>query len=154
MTGFAIYDVAVGAGWVGISPMPRAGDLDAVWAWGPQIVISMTSRQEMDAAGGADLDAAAKTVGIAWHCIPVVDYGVPDAAAETLWADVAYVAAAALAQGERILIHCMGGCGRSGMAALRLMIDAGEDNPTALTRLRKARPCAVETDAQLAWAQA
>ena len=47
----------------------------------------------------------------------------------------------------------IGGCGRSGMAVLRLMIEAGEDAETALARLRTIRPCAIETDAQMAWAR-
>jgi hypothetical protein len=34
-----------------------------------------------------------------------------------------------------------------------LMIEMGEDADDALTRLRAVRPCAVETDAQLAWAR-
>jgi hypothetical protein len=46
----------------------------------------------------------------------------------------------------------MGGCGRSGTALLRLMVESGEDPIPALTRLRAARPCAVETPAQFAWA--
>ena len=52
----------------------------------------------------------------------------------------------------RVLIHCKGGCGRSGMVALRLMIEAGEAPDEALARLRSVRPCAVETDAQMRWA--
>jgi hypothetical protein len=39
------------------------------------------------------------------------------------------------------------------MAALRLMIKAGEDPDAALKRLRAVRACAVETDAQLLWAR-
>jgi len=39
------------------------------------------------------------------------------------------------------------------MAALRLMVEAGEDANDALLRLRSIRPCAVETDAQMIWAQ-
>jgi hypothetical protein len=35
---------------------------------------------------------------------------------------------------------------------LRLMIEAGEASDAALERLRKTRPCAVETDAQRRWA--
>ena len=55
-------------------------------------------------------------------------------------------AALSALQGKgRVLIHCMGGCGRSGMAALRLMIEAGEAPGAALERLRAVRPCAVET---------
>ena len=40
------------------------------------------------------------------------------------------------------------------MAVLRLMFEAGEDAQAALIRLRAVRPCAVETEAQLAWASA
>src|SRR5690606_33735699 len=58
----------------------------------------------------------------------------------------------ALEGGGRVLVHCLGGCGRSGMVALRLMIGAGETPEVALRHLRGVRPCAVETEAQLAWA--
>ena len=51
-----------------------------------------------------------------------------------------------------VLVHCFGGCGRSGMLVLRVMIEAGEPAGTALKRLRQVRPCAVETEAQMAWA--
>jgi hypothetical protein len=40
------------------------------------------------------------------------------------------------------------------MAVLRLMIEAGEEPQSALARLRKVRPCAVETEAQMQWALA
>ena len=60
----------------------------------------------------------------------------------------------ALRGGGRVLVHCRGGCGRSGMVALRLMIEAGEAPDEALSRLRSVRPCAVETKAQMGWAMA
>ena len=61
-------------------------------------------------------------------------------------------AKALLAQGGRVLVHCFGGCGRSGMAALRLLVELGEDPDEALARIRAVRSCAVETEAQMAWA--
>jgi hypothetical protein len=39
------------------------------------------------------------------------------------------------------------------MAALRLMVEAGEPPDTALGRLRAVRPGAVETEDQMAWAR-
>jgi protein-tyrosine phosphatase len=59
-----------------------------------------------------------------------------------------------LRSGGRVLVHCFGGCGRSGMAALRLMVAAGEGPESALHRLRASRACAVETEAQRLWAVA
>ena len=55
--------------------------------------------------------------------------------------------------GDKILVHCRGGCGRTGMIVLRIMVEFGEDPDEALERLRKVRPCAVETKAQENWAR-
>ena len=69
------------------------------------------------------------------------------------WDGAAERATSALRGGGRVLIHCMGGCGRSGMAALKLMVACGELPGPALARLRMVRPCAVETEEQLLWAR-
>ena len=57
-----------------------------------------------------------------------------------------------LNDGGRVIVHCRGGCGRTGMAVLRLMVEAGEDGENALARLRTVRTCAVETIQQKEWA--
>jgi len=80
----------------------------------------------------------------------VADFGVPKD--DATWDGVALQLLELLRQSKRVLVHCKGGCGRSGMAVLRLMIAAGEEPAQALARLRAVRPCAVETEAQLAWA--
>ena len=87
-------------------------------------------------------------MGVAWLPFPVPDYGIPQAG----WPEISAAAHAILSQGQKVLLHCMGGCGRSGSALLRLMVEAGEPAPFALHRLRQARPCAVETEAQYHWA--
>jgi len=51
---------------------------------------------------------------------------------------------------KRVLIHCMGGCGRSGMVAVAwLMYSQGLTLRDALSRVRAIRPCAVETEGQM-----
>ena len=154
---FAIYPVSVGAGQIALSPiLGRFGtyedNLSTILHWGPSLVLTMTTQAELDRTGAAGLGADLLAVGIGWHHLPIVDFGAPDAHVEGKWAEVSAQSAEILAQGGKILTHCFGGCGRSGMAALRLMVEAGEDADTALTRLRQARPCSVETDAQMAWA--
>jgi len=102
--------------------------------------------------GASNFGADLANVGIAWRHLPIIDFGAPDEDIITRWGEVSALGAEVLAGGGKILTHCFGGCGRSGMSALRLMVEAGEDPSAALERLRIARPCAVETDAQLAWA--
>ena len=83
---------------------------------------------------------------------PVVDFDIPDAGRAGEWQEVRDKVLAVLAGQGRALFHCRGGCGRSGMAVLRIMIEGGEDAEQALDRLREVRPCAVETEAQMRWA--
>ena len=111
-------------------------------------MLSMTEGHELAVGFHSDLIAA----GINVAHMPIVDFGVPDAD-DTAFDGIASKCLAALRDGRRVLVHCMGGCGRSGMAALRLMIMLGEGPDAALSRLRAVRPCAVETADQLTWAQ-
>lgn len=149
--------LSVGQGILAISPIPGAegdyaGDVQHLIEWKPAIVISLVSEVEMVAAGAAGLWHDLVEAGCRWEHLPITDFGVPDDAFEEAWPVVSANARRALMGGGRILVHCRGGCGRSGMVALRLMIELGEAADDALARLRAVRSCAVETDAQMAWA--
>lgn len=152
MQEFSIFELPVGRGIIALCPMPgRAGDyavdLATILAWAPDLTISMVESFELAGPLSADLSAA----GGIWIQVPVVDFDVP--AGDTDWAIATAQIGIALENGGRVLVHCMGGCGRSGMAVLRVMIAAGEQPNAALARLRDVRPCAVETGAQMIWAK-
>ena len=112
----------------------------------------MTTVDEMAAYGASSLKADLTASSIAWHHLPVRDFGAPEAETIVRWTEISSLAQQALSQGGKVLAHCKGGCGRSGMILLRLMVEMGEAPDDALSRLRTTRPCAVETDAQLHWA--
>ena len=157
MTDLVIHALGLAGGSLAISQMPGrmggyADDLDFIREWKPSLVITTTTRGEL-ADGSADtLGADIKESGARWLHLPIEDYGVPNDAFLEAWPAASDATLSALRGHGRVLIHCKGGCGRSGMLALRLMVEAGEDAVEALLRLRKLRPCAVETDAQLRWA--
>lgn len=157
MTEFAIHALQVGNGTVALSPLPGRGggyarDLGVIRDWRPDLVISMTTDVEMQQLGAAALGRDLADCGIRWVHLPVADFGTPPAPIAALWADVSAAVAQVLSRRGRVLAHCRGGCGRSGMVVLRIMIERGEGPEPALNRLRAVRPCAVETDAQMAWA--
>ncbi|MEB8388285.1 protein phosphatase [Rhodobacteraceae bacterium KMM 6894] len=160
MAGFVIYAVPVAGGIIGIAPLPGGGgggtaykdDLLHMKDWQPALVLSMTTQAEMVAGSVGNLGPDLQDLGTRWMHLPVPDFGVPEGAAAADWPKASKAALAALRGRGRVLIHCKGGCGRSGMAALRLMVEAGEAADAALTRLRTVRPCAVETSAQMRWA--
>ncbi|WP_114283863.1 dual specificity protein phosphatase family protein [Candidatus Halocynthiibacter alkanivorans] len=155
-----IYEIAelrLGEGRLGICPMPGrggdyGGDLLQLLNWAPGLVLTMTSQAELRSRGAADLGADLKRAGIGWHHLPVMDFGSQSERLQQGWAQASTEAHAVLADGGRVLAHCMGGCGRSGMALMRLMVEAGENADPALERLRDVRPCAVETEDQRGWA--
>ena len=128
---FALYPLDVGAGQVALSPIPgRSGsyeaDLSTILQWAPDLVLTMTTQAELDRMGASGFGSDLAAVGISWRHLPIVDFGAPDGNITAAWGDVSALGADVLAKGGKILTHCFGGCGRSGMVALRLMVGAGE----------------------------
>jgi protein-tyrosine phosphatase len=121
-------------------------------AWRPAMVLTMTTEIELEAAGAEALPDDLARAGVVWRHLPVTDFRAPCASVASFWPGVSAEARQVMAAGGRVLVHCYGGCGRSGMALMRLMVDAGEAPDAALERLRAVRPCAVETAAQFGWA--
>ncbi len=151
---FKIAELPVGAGLLGLCPLPGRGgnyaaDLAAVVAFAPALVLSLVQIHEVQRHNAPTLAADLARAGIAHLSFAIRDFGTPSTA---LWPPVSLRLRGLLNDGQRVLIHCLGGCGRTGTLALRLMIETGEDPDTALNRLRAARPCAVETRAQMRWA--
>jgi protein-tyrosine phosphatase len=158
MSDFVVHALTVGGGILALCPLPGRGggyaaDLAHLKEWKPSMLISLVTEVEFLAEGAATLGADISDAGSRWAHVPIMDYGVPDEAFIEHWPEVRDAALAALRGGGRVLVHCMGGCGRSGMVMLRLMIEAGEAPDQALARLQQARPCAIETEAQMVWAK-
>lgn len=154
---YLIADLPLRNGWLGIGPMPgRSGfyqsDLTTLLRWGPSLVLSMTPMAELERSDAGEFGSDLRDAEVAWRHLPIEDFGAPAPDTERLWPEASAAAHAALAGGGKVFAHCYGGCGRSGMALMRLMVEAGEDADPARARLRDVRPCAVETEAQAAWA--
>jgi protein-tyrosine phosphatase len=146
---FSISEIAVGGGVLGLSSLPQVADVGRLHDWRADLVLTLVESAEA-AELSPDLSAALATAGIAQRCFPIADYSVPMGG----WPKTSAEVHAILARGGRVLVHCRGGCGRTGMIVLRLMVEMGEAPAAALARLRAVRPCAVETEEQRLWASA
>lgn len=154
---FEIFALPVGGGTLALSPMPGCGgayhdDLGAIRAWAPDVVVSMTTGAEMAQDGAGDFGRDVAGLEAKWFHLPIEDFGTPPPDIIQHWAEIGVDIRMALSKGARVLVHCRGGCGRSGMIVLRMMIECGEASDAALARLRALRPCAVETEGQMRWA--
>jgi len=111
----------------------------------------MTEAAEMARHGAGELPQVLAQHGIPHHHFAVPDFSAP-AENDARWKPLSETLHRTLSQGGAVLLHCMGGKGRSGMVAMRVLTGQGTPPKTALETVRKARPGAVETDAQAAWA--
>ena len=155
---FTISEILLGGGTIGICPLPGRfnsypEDFQLILDWRPNFVISLTDNLELNKPGIHELPKDLKKAKIEWKHFPIIDFGIPDESSGG-WSEISEQIHASLAVGGRILCHCYGGCGRSGMVVMRLMCELGESGDDALFRLRQIRKCAVETSAQKRWAAA
>lgn len=152
---FKIATIEVRPGRLGIARLPGrsgdlVGDIDAIRRWGARLVLSLTESDEMAAHGAGELAARLAECGLAHHHFPIRDFGAPEQA-DARWPDLSRALHARLDAGEGLLLHCMGGKGRSGMLALRLLTERGMEPGAALALIRHVRPGAVETTEQENW---
>ncbi len=162
-----IAEVPAGAGLVGLTICPgKRGDsafgaswerdLDAdvrvIREWGAAAVVTLIEDHEFEMLGVERLSTAVNDAGMEWHHLPIRDVQVPDARFEASWASTGVRLGNRLRSGERVLVHCRGGLGRTGMVAARLLVEfAGATPRQALDDVRAVRHGAVETPAQEAW---
>ncbi len=128
-----------------------AADLDRISEWDAAAVLTPVTASELTHLGIPALGEEVRARFMEWHHHPIQDGGTPDAAFELRWSETSRRLRALLATGNRVLIHCMGGLGRAGMVAARLLVEMGTEPDEAIRSVRNERPGAIETVAQVAW---
>ena len=158
MADFQIFPIPLETGTLALSQIPgNSGDFEAdistLLQWKPDLVFSMITDHEFNRFKATDLPTRLHNAGINWQHLPIEDFGAPTSETADYWPTASKIARDVLNEGGKVLIHCRGGQGRSGMAALRIMVELGYEAEAALKRIRAVRPGAVETNAQEAWAR-
>jgi protein-tyrosine phosphatase len=148
-----------GGAWLGMShcpgrqrppwpPRSLAQDLAAIEAWGASTLLSLVEASEFARLGVPDFAAAVSRSRLQWLHVPIADMQVPDAVTRAAWQAQRGALQAALQRGDKVLVHCAAGLGRTGMLVARLLVDAGLRPELAIERVRRARPGTIETPAQ------
>ena len=114
-------------------------DLDAVKAWGAQTVITLLENTEIRDLNVPALGAGVAARGMNWVHLPLPNDAVPDAAWIGEFRKFQPDLSARLTRGEGIFIHCMGGIGRTSVAAALLLVHAGWPAERSITAVHKAR---------------
>ena len=83
-----------------------------------------------------------------WFHLPIMDLKAPDHKFIDKWQTTKILLKNDLIDGKNIVIHCMGGKGRSGTIAAILLIEFGNNNKDVIEIVRKKRKGAIETKEQ------
>ena len=126
-------------------------DLDVVAQWRADAVVTLIEVHEFKLLGVIGLGDQICARGIEWHHLPIKDSAPPDARFEQGWQTSGPRLRGLLLQGGRVLVHCRGGLGRAGTVSARLLVELGVQASEAVTRVRSARPGAIETPEQLSY---
>ena len=123
-------------------------DLRVIRVWGATTVVTLIEDHEFSLLGVENFASEIRSQGLDWIHLPIRDVDVPDKRFEAAWVVSGRLLHDRLGSGDRILIHCRGGLGRTGLVAGRILVERGCDPRTAINRVRAVRPHAIETAAQ------
>lgn len=123
-------------------------DLTTIRDWGAKALVTLIEEQEFELLKVPVLGRRAREMGLQWHHLPIRDVNVPDESFESAWQQSGPILLAALRRGERVVVHCRGGLGRSGLVAAKLLVELGVSPRDAINRVRAVRRGAIETREQ------
>jgi ADP-ribosyl-[dinitrogen reductase] hydrolase len=123
-------------------------DIQAIVDTGATALVTLVESHELDNLRVPGLGQKCQEAGLEWHHLPIVDRCAPDEPFELLWAQIGVKLRSSLRDGDAFVLHCMGGLGRAGTVAARLLVELGESPESAIERVREARRGAIETRVQ------
>jgi len=109
-------------------------------------LVTLLEEEEIGLLPGGDPRAEAIYQGLESLWLPIVDGSAPRSVRDVA-PTVERVVALVLA-GETVVVHCLGGLGRSGLLAACVLVRLGATVKDAMARVRAARPGAIQTRIQ------
>jgi protein-tyrosine phosphatase len=134
----------------GANPWARdlGDDLEAIRSWGATRIVTLIEATEFTRLGVPDLPERVASARLGWHHVPIPDMHAPTEATLAAWSTHGPAVHSALARGERVVVHCAAGLGRTGLFAAKLLVARGVAPDEAIRQVRAARRGTIETAAQ------
>lgn len=121
-------------------------DIQAIRDWGADAIVTLMEDWEMRQYEVENLGSEIHTAGMTWLHLPIADGRAPSAEWDAKWISMhKETLCSALQEGKSILIHCLGGRGRTGTVAALLLIVLGDGVDEAIAKVRTAREGMIET---------
>ena len=126
-------------------------DLQAIQVWGAGAVLSLVEPHEFARLGVPDFAQGIASTPLQWWPVPITDMATPGPATLAAWRAHGPALLQAMNSGQRVLVHCAAGLGRTGMLVAKLLVLHGAGADEAIDQVRRARPGTIETEAQAEW---
>lgn len=125
-----------------------ATDLEAIKAWGAECVVTLMEDFEFPRLGIPGFRSVMAAQAFDWLHLEIRDADVPDDRFKSAWPTARARVLAVLGRGGKVLVHCRGGLGRTGLVVARLLVEQGMAAEEAIRLTREVRQGAIETNAQ------
>lgn len=123
-------------------------DCQRIHQWHASHIITLIEEGEFSELGVPDLAEALNSLEAQWIHLPIRDMDIPNSQFEARWRQLSPAIHSSLKAGARIVIHCRGGLGRTGLMAALILIESGMPAVKAIRTVRKVRQRTIETFAQ------
>lgn len=150
--GMTIYPGKVGPSMSG-DPWARnlSTDFDHIVDHGISMMVTLMEVDELARYNVSLLGEEARAWGLEWVHFPFPDKGIPADHQKDDWFNASAKIHDTLKREDVVLIHCLGGLGRTGTVASMVLQDLGISAQNSITRIRSSRAGTIETAAQEAF---
>lgn len=147
-----------------LAPGKRVVGATTPWSWerdletdlgdlrkrfGTDVLVSLLRPYEYELLGIRELGDRAQRHGMEVRSFGIDDMSVPRPSEQAAFHRLVADLHDALTAGRNVTAHCRGGLGRSGLVAACVLIHGGASADAAIARVRRHRPGAIQTRAQL-----
>jgi protein-tyrosine phosphatase len=123
-----------------------ATDLKVLISNNVELVVNLMTSEEIKKMGLSDVSERLQSVGIEWLHYPISDKWIPGSNDDFL--NLTQILVEKIKLGKRIVVHCNGGKGRTGLTVVACLIKLGVTQLEAITKIRNVRPGMLQNPAQ------
>lgn len=118
-------------------------------AVGVTTVVTAINEHEMQQQGVSELAQRVQEAHMHWFHAPIEDDCAPDAVFASQWAQISPALHRAIEKGEKVVFHCLGGSGRTGLLAAHLLLEKGWPLARIIRQVQALRPGAFTKPVQV-----
>ncbi len=127
--------------------------LERLKVQGAEAIVTALQNSEMEQAAVTELPVIAEQLGLKWYHQPIEDDHAPDEEFAECWKITGPKVHKVLQSGGKVVLHCMGGAGRTGLLAAHILLELGWKADTIKSEVQALRPGAFTKPVQIEYLQ-